>query len=335
MIEINVSSKSPAALTSALKKIKEMSSSGSISKDSAVHIILEPGMYRESVRYNLSNPVVIESFPGTKADECVLKADNCESYNSGINNRGVFVFGPNATKVTLKNFTIENTHVKTIEEGNALADSAEALVWGNTSGTLNCSGMVIAGRQNTLYLKGNSFFTECRISGDKDFIYGESELSYFEDCEIYLREDTFGEKDACVVNSQSLAEKPGFVFKNCRFTGDRKNKSSAFVLKTDGKGSAASTKDWDNLALIDCVLDDWYSPEIVWDDDMNLTIYPRGNAKNGIREYGTRTADKNGKIVAADTARRSIMSYTLTEDDYFKGYASRFLILQDTPLAGN
>ena len=108
MIEINVSSKSPAALTSALKKIKEMSSSGSISKDSAVHIILEPGMYRESVRYNLSNPVVIESFPGTKADECVLKADNCESYNSGINNRGVFVFGPNATKVTLKNFTIEN-----------------------------------------------------------------------------------------------------------------------------------------------------------------------------------------------------------------------------------
>ena len=68
---------------------------------------------------------------------------------------------------------------------------------------------------------------------------------------------------------------------------------------------------------------------------MNLTIYPRGNTTNGIREYGTRTADKNGKIVAADTARRSIMSYTLTEDDYFKGYASRFLILRDTPLAGN
>ena len=335
MIEINVSSKSPAALTAALKKIKEMSSSGSISKDSAVHIILEPGMYRESVRYNLSNPVVIESFPGTKADECVLKADNCESYNSGINNRGVFVFGPNATKVTLKNFTIENTHVKTIEEGNALADSAEALVWGNTSGTLNCSGMVIAGRQNTLYLKGNSSFTECRISGDKDFIYGESELSYFEDCEIYLREDTFGEKDACVVNSQSLAEKPGFVFRNCRFTGDRKNKTTAYIIRTSGKGSATSAKDWDNVALIDCVLDDWYSPEIVWDDDMNLTIFPRGNAKNGIREYGTRTAEKSGKLEVADTARRSIMSYTLTEEDYFKGYASRFLILQDTPLAGN
>lgn len=334
MLEINVSSKSPAALTAALKKLKEMSSSGSFSKESAVHIVLEPGIYRESVRYNLPNPVVIESIPGTKADDCVLKADNCESYNKGINNRGVFVFGPNATKVTLKNFTIENTHNKVVEEGNTLADSAEALVWGNTAGILCCCGMKILGRQNTLYVKGNSSFTECTISGDRDFIYGEAELAYFEDCTVYVREDTFGEKTSFVVSSQSIAEKSGFVFRNCHFTGDRKNKTEAYVLRTDGKGSASSTKNWDNVALIDCLIDEWFSPEIVWDDDMNLKIYPRGNAKNGIREYGTRVEDKNGKIEVADTSRRSVMSYTLTEDDYFKGYASRFLILQDTPLAG-
>lgn len=335
MLEINVSSKSPAALTTALKKIKEMSSSGSISKDSSVHIILEPGIFRESIRYNLPNPLVIESLSGTKADDCVLKADNCESYNKGLINRGVLVFGPNVTKVVLKNFTIENTHVKTIEEGNVLLDSAEALVWNNTSGVLICNGMKVISRQNTLYLKGNTSWTNCYISGDRDYIYGENELSYFEDCEIYTREENFGERNTCVVYSQSLAEKPGFVFKNCRFTGDRKTKSTAYIIKANGKGSASSVKDWDNIALVDCVIDEWYSPELVWDDDMNLEIYPRGNAKNGIREYATRTMDKSGKIGSADTSRRNIMSYTLTEEDYFKGYASRFLILQETPLVGN
>ncbi|MBQ0039571.1 MAG: hypothetical protein KBS64_04020 [Treponema sp.] len=334
MLEINVSSKSPAALTAALKKIKEMSSSGSFSKESAVHIILEPGVYRESVRYNLPNPVVIESTAGTKAEDCVIKADNCESYNKGLINRGVFVFGPNVTSVTMKNITLENTHVKTVMEGNTLADSAEALVWNNTTGTLACQGMRLIGRQNTLYVKGNSLFTECEISGDKDFIYGEAETAYFEDCTIYVREDNRGDMDGFVVSSQAIAEKSGFVFKNCRFTGDRKNKTTAYIIRTEGKGSATSTKDWDSLALVDCVIDDWYSPEIVWDDDMNLAIYPRGNAKNGIREYGTKTMDKNGKIEAADTARRSVMSYTLTDDDYFHGYASRYLVLHDTPLAG-
>ena len=334
MIEINVSSKNPAALTAALKKIKEMSSSGSISKDSAIHIILEPGIYRESVRYNLSNPLVIESFPGTKAEDCVIKADNCESYNKGLINRGVFVFGSNSTKVILKNFTIENAHVKTIEEGDSFADSAEALVWSNTAGTLTCSGMRITGRQNTLYVKGITFFSECVISGDKDFIYGESELAYFEECELYLLEDTFGEKDSCVVNSQSVAGKSGFVFKNCKFTGDRKNKSTAYVIRTDGKGSSTSLKDWDNVALINCIIEDWYSPEMVFDDDMNLKIFPRGNAKNGIREYGTKIIEKGGKLTVADTARRNVMSYTLTDEDSYRFYASRFLICQNTPLAG-
>lgn len=334
MLEINVSSKSPAALTAALKKIKEMSSSGSVSKESKIHIVLEPGVYQESVRYNLPNPVVIESIPGTKAVDCVIKADNCESYNKGLINRGIFVFGPNVTKVVLKNFTIENTHNHTVSEGTSNDDLSEALVWNNTSGALFASGMRIIGRQNTLYLKGTSCFASSYISGETNFIYGEVETACFDGCEIFVREDLREESDGFVVNSQSLAEKTGFVFRNCRFTGDRKSKSTAYIIRTDGKGNAASLKNWDNVAVVDCLIDDWYSPELVWDDDMNLEIYPRGNAKNGIREYNSKTVLKNGKCESADTSRRSVMSYTLTDDDYFRGYASRYLILHDTILAG-
>lgn len=330
MLEINVSSKSPAALSAALKKIKEMSSSGNVSREAPVHIILEPGVYWESVRYNLPNPIIIESLPGTKAEDCVLKADNCESYNKGLINRGIFVIGPNATNVTLKNFTIENTHARATSEGISPADAAEALVWNNTSGMLHCESMKIIGRQNTLYVKGNSCFVDSFISGEMDFIYGESETTCFENCTIYARGDGSADSDSFVVCSQSLAEKNGFVFKDCHFTGDRRTKTTAFIIRTEGKGSAASVKNWDNVALVNCIIDDWYSPEIVWDDDMNLKIYPRGNARNGIREYNTRTMDKSGKTESADTSRRSVMSYTLTDDDYFKGYASRYLVFHDT-----
>ena len=66
---------------------------------------------------------------------------------------------------------------------------------------------------------------------------------------------------------------------------------------------------------------------------MNLEVYPRGNAKCGIREYNSKITLKGGKVTEADTSKRNIKSYTLTEDDYFNGYASRYLILHDTPFS--
>ena len=47
----------------------------------------------------------------------------------------------------------------------------------------------------------------------------------------------------------------------------------------------------------------------------------------------SKIALKGGKVTEADTSKRNIKSYTLTEDDYFNGYASRYLILHDTPFA--
>lgn len=333
MLELNVNTKSPAAITAALKKIKEMISTGTVAKDTAIHLILEPGSYREKVRYNLSNPLAIESVPGTKAEDCVILADNCEAYNKGQQNRAVFSFGPNATNVSLKNFTISNTHVKTSEELYSAEDSAEALAWNNTTGTLFCERIKLEGHQNTLFVKGFSWFLNSSISGDVNFIYGEPDTCLFENCAIEVIADNRGDFDGFAINSHAIAEKTGFVFTNCRFLGEKRKKNFVYACRTDGAGNSESKKDWDSIAFINCIFSDIFAQELLWDDDMNLEVYPRGNAKCGIREYNSKIALKGGKVTEADTSKRNIKSYTLTEDDYFNGYASRYLILHDTPFS--
>lgn len=331
MLELNINAKTPSAINGAVKKIKEMTQDGAIKRDTPIRLVLDAGIYRETVKYNLPNPLIIESAHGIKNSECILMADNCESYNSGLINRGIFVFGPNVSNVTLKNFTIENTHVKSLQDFISPLDSAEALIWNNTSGTLFCEGMKIISRQNTLCLKGYSFFLNSFISGDVNFIYGEADTAYFENCEIFAREDNRGDFDAYVVNSQALADKTGFIFFRCRFTADKRKKASVYVYRTDGKGSSTSDKDWDSIALVDCMISELYAPELLWDDDMNLEVYPRGNSKVGLREYNSKTVLKNGSVEEADTSRRNVKSYTLTDEDYFNGYASRYLMLRETP----
>lgn len=333
MLKLTVNPRSVAAITAALRKIREMIMTGAVAKDSPIHILLEAGTYTETVRYNLPNPLIMESTPGTKVTDCVIQVDNCESFNHGAENRGVFVIGPSATNVKLRNFTILNTHAKTLTEGSCAADSAEAFVWNNTDGTLLAEGMQFTGRQNVLTLKGNTWFKDCQITGDVDVISGEVSAAFFEECLVSLREDNRGDYDGFAVKSQALANKPGFIFLNCRFTGDKRRRSNLYVCRTEGKGSARSDKGWDNIALLNCMISDMYNDELVWDDDMSLEVYPRGNAKSGVREYNTKTVAKNGDVLEAETVTRNIKSYLLTKDDYFANYASRYLILKDTPFA--
>ena len=332
MIELSVKNNSPAAITAAFKKIKEMVTTGAMEKSATIHLILEPGSYKEVVRYNLSNPLIMESVPGTSPEECVIEAENCEAFNKGAENRAVFCFGPNVTKVTLKNFSVINTHIKAQKDGFNPADSAEAFYWNNTDGILKAIGLRIISRQNTLCVKGNTWFENCFISGDTDFIYGNPYTSYFENCEINIREDNRGDYDGFAIKSLAYKDKPGFVFNECKFTADKRKKSSLYVIRTAGKGSPTMLIGWDSAAFINCQVSDLYSEEFEWDDDHCLNVYPRGNARVGWREYNTKNFDKNGTLTEADTFMRNIKAYTMNEEEYYKYYASRYIILKDNPL---
>ena len=333
MLELNVNARSPGAITTALKKVKEMTATETIAKESPVHLVLDPGVYRETVRYNISNPLVMESAAGTKAEDCVLQVDNCEAYNRGQQKRAVFFIGSNATSVTLKNFTICNSHQKGGSLLYSPANCAEALVWSNVSGTLFCENMRIEGRQNALFVKGFSWFLNSHFVGDVDFISGEPDTSLFENCIIEAIEDNRGESYiSFAVNSSTLAHKSGFVFSDCSFVATGRKAGSVFACRTEGKGKPSSKKNWDSAAFVNCTFSDVYNADFLFDDHMNLEVFPRGNATCGIREYGSKTASSTGELSPAEI-RRNVKIYTLTEDDYFKGYASRYLILHDTPFA--
>ena len=331
MIELTVSSRSPAAVTAALRRIRDMVMRGDLAKTSPVHLVLEPGVYREVVRYNQPNPLIMECPAATAPGDCVIQADNCEAFHRGLENRAVFYVGPSATRVTLRNLSIVNTHNKA-SEGNPALDAAEALAWNNTSGILSADRVRLEGRQNTLYLRGAAHFVRCAISGDTDFIYGDASTAVFEDCEVVVREDNRGDFPAYAVKSLAPAEKTGFVFSRCTFSAIPRIEQPIFAYRTAGKGGASGS--WDSAAFINCTFDDCFDPELAWDDDLALNIYPRGNARTGLREYGSLLRRADGSTAEADTVRRNVKSYTLTDDDYYKWYASRYLIVQGSPLEG-
>ena len=333
MLDLNINTTSPAAINSALKKIKEMVTAGAITKETPVHLTLEAGTYRETIRYNLSNPLIMESAAGVKPEDCVIQADNCEAFNKGIDARGVFVIGPNATNISLRHFSIINTHNKTSQNDVSLNDAAEALSFNNTNGTLFAEGMIIDGKQNTLFLKGISWFLDCTVSGDSEFIYGEIDTAFFEHCRIHLKEDTRGEFTGFAIKSSALNSKQGLVFDNCTFSAEKRKKSQLFVYKTDGKATQDSPNGWDSVAFVRCLFSELYNQELVWDDDMQLEVFPRGNAKSGVREFNSKVIQKNGTVVEAETSLRNVKTYTLTQDDFFAGYASRYLVLKETPFA--
>lgn len=331
MLKLRVSAKSPAAITAAIKKVKEMVSTGSIPKSATIQLVLDAGVYHETVRYNLSNPLIVESAPGVKASECIVQADNCEAFNRGQQYRAVFSLGPNATDVTLKNFTIANLHDKTTTQTHSQKDAAETLVWCNTAGSLICDGMHINGKQNTVFVTGCAWFVNSYISGTIDIVCGEPDTCLFENCTIEVLDEKQGEMNAFVANSHAVPGRNGFVFSDCRFLGEKRKKGIVCACRTDG--SSNSITSWDSIAFLNCTFSDAYDTELLWDNDMAFEVYPRGSAKTGVREYGSKVYHKDGTTENIDTTLRNVKVYTLTDEDFSNDYASRYLILNDTPFA--
>ena len=126
MLELKISPDSPGIITQTFKKINDLVRSGTIDSDTPVRIVLMPGVYQGTISYNLPNPLIMQTPAGTKPEDCLICAENCEAFHKDTENRAVFVIGMGATDVTLKGFSIEysGTGDKVIEqspEGNYFA----------------------------------------------------------------------------------------------------------------------------------------------------------------------------------------------------------------------
>ena len=95
MVEFKISPSNTGIIAQTFKKIKEITASGSIDIDTPVRILLAAGKYPGILSYNLPNPLILEGMAGTKPEDIVLLAENCEAFHKDTENRAVFVIGPN------------------------------------------------------------------------------------------------------------------------------------------------------------------------------------------------------------------------------------------------
>jgi pectinesterase len=168
-------------------------------------ILIKPGKYQGQsiVPANKRNL----HFIGEELENTILTYDlNVYETNSTTDWRfkgtGVIVLGDD---FRAENLTIENTSG---DHGQALAlrvDGDRAIF----------NGCRILGWQDTLMVnRGRDYFTNCYIAGRVDFIYG-SATAVFERCEIHSKDGGH------VTAASTPADYPfGFVFFNCRLTGD-------------------------------------------------------------------------------------------------------------------
>lgn len=274
------------------------------------------GLEHERLFYNLANPLLIEGLSGDSS-KCALRSENCEAFHKDTENRAVLTFGENCTSVTLKNFTIENTHVKSCDDAS-LGNQAEAICFHCPAGKLYCEGMAFISRQDTIHVKGLSRFKNCYVTGDVDFIWGYCDTAVFEDCKIHTREDNRGMgRPAYVLQSRALNGKPGFVFINCEFTADDRGEGAQiFIGRSQGTGKPASVDRWDSIALIDCKISTEYDPALWTDEDGTRAVYPvKGSALTGWRQFGSQILHKNGTLSAYDEALQEKHGYTMSENE--------------------
>lgn len=317
MLELKISPSNAGVITETFKKINQLARTGTIESDTPVRVQLAPGKYQGILSYNLSNPLMLEGASGSRPEDILVCAENCEAFHKDTENRAVFVIGPGATDVTLKGFTIENTHIKTVSDAS-LGNQAEALCFNNQTGSLLCQNMRFISRQDTIHVKGFSCFQDCFVTGDVDYIWGYPDTSVWQGCTLHTREDNRGGvRPAYVLQSRALNSKPGFVFFDCKFTADKRPEGShIWVGRSQGTGSAESVDRWDSIALVDCVIDENYEMALWTDEDGKKSVWPeKGSALSGWREFGTKIRFLDGTLKDYNPSWQEKHGYAMTKQE--------------------
>jgi pectinesterase len=150
-----------------------------------------------------------------------------------------------------ENLTIENTSG---DHGQALALRVD----GDRAAFHHCR---ILGWQDTLMINnGRDYFTNCYVAGRVDFIYG-SATAVFDHCEIHSR------NGGHVTAASTPSDQPyGFVFLNCRLTGDTNPwvGPDGVAANTKSKPIADLGRPWRpyaSVTYLNCWMGDHISPK--------------------------------------------------------------------------
>lgn len=173
-----------------------------------VHI--KNGVYKEKLVLPASKTMV--RFVGEDVKKTILTNDDYASKKNRFGEEmgttgssSFFIFGDD---FSAENITFENS-------AGPVGQAVAVRIDGDKVMFTNCRFL---GNQDTLYPHGEKsrqYYKDCYIEGTTDFIFGWSS-AVFENCEIYCKEG-----GSYITAASTLEETPyGFVFLNCRITGN-------------------------------------------------------------------------------------------------------------------
>jgi pectin methylesterase-like acyl-CoA thioesterase len=291
--------------------------------NTAAVINVRNGFYPEALYLRDKNNVRIV---GESRDGTVVRFDNYEGLNSGTNGRALFLIQA-ADMVSVENMTIFNSHQRA---ATSTGNQAEALYFGSDTGRFVAKNAAFISEQDTLQLRGYSWFYNSLIAGNVDFIWGSARVGLFENSEIRSLGDSQGggssNSGGYIVQARITSNAyPGFVFLNSKLTraagplGNTIANAKTYLARS---GYSSSSTNFDSFAFINCAMDAHIAP-VGWFTEADKARNPlKGTAVFGFREFGSvDLAGSKLNLSARDGA------YLLTQSEYTQNYANRALIL--------
>lgn len=276
-----------------------------LGKDDAATINIMNGTYREPLYLRNKNNLTLR---GESRDGTVIQFTNNNVMNPGTSERALFLV-ESADMLVLEDLTIENTTL--IGEGG----QAETIYF-NSPYRLVAKNAAFISEQDTLLLKGYSWFYQSLVAGNVDYIWGTADVALFEDSEIRTLGRSDGGSGGYILQARTADSVKGFVFLNSELT--RGEGSAGHTVADDTYAlarSGGSSTYYDNVVFVNTKMDDHIRPE-GW--HTNPTPNPAtATATNGWREYNS--MDLSGTPI--DTS--SWVSYQLSEAEYEAEFCNR------------
>ncbi|WP_051235224.1 pectinesterase family protein [Marinimicrobium agarilyticum] len=293
-----------------------------LAKDDATTISIMNGVYHQPLYLRNKNNVTLS---GESRDGTVLQYRNSDAINGGTSNRNVFLV-ESADMLTLENLTLRNTILRSDPDGA----QAETLYFNSDDGRLVAKNAAFYSEQDTLLIKGYSWFYQTLVAGNVDFIWGYPQAALFEESEIRTIGDSRGGSGGGYVLQARAGESgKGFVFLNSRLTngpgpaGNTVADGSTYLARSGGSESY-----YDTIAFINCEMGD-HIADIGWAGE-GINDQPAPNpdpatATMGWREYGSITVE--GQPI--DLSARHDSVYILNDSEMNAELSTRAQIFED------
>ena len=298
-----------------------------------VTVTIRAGRYQELLYLRGKDNLTLR---GQSRDGTVIDAVNSDGVNPGsgtaqearapgiTGGRAVFLI-EDADLVTIDGLTLRNSALRASPTGG----QAEALFF-NSEGRLIVKNASLFSEQDTVQVRGYSWFYRSLIAGNVDYIWGNNRAALFEDSELRTVGDSGnGKSGGYLLQARTVsAQDKGFMFVNSRLThglgptGNDVPAGATWLARSPGYAAT-----WDHVAFINCRMGPHIAP-VGWAGPNVTQPAPnpgQATATAGWREYGSMdlagkpldtSARQFGRVLDAQEAKAA---YT-TRAEFFAGF---------------